>query len=60
MKFSETSGKTTNPGFKTLYRIYDPKNHKAFADLIALQGEKIDKPLKLTHEVERWKWTVLN
>ena len=60
IKISDTSGKTTNPGFKTLYRIYDSVSHKAFADLIALQGEKIDKPLKLTHELERWKTTVLD
>ena len=59
MKISDTSGKTTNPGFKTLYRIYDAKTHKAFADLIALSGEKIEKPLRLTHELERWKSAVL-
>ncbi len=59
IKISDTSGKTTNPGFKTLYRIYDPNTHMAFADLIALKDEKIGKPLKLTHELERWKSTVL-
>ena len=42
-----------------MYRIYEKESGKAFADLIALRGEKIDKPLTLTHETERWKKTVL-
>ncbi|MCM1368116.1 MAG: nicotinate phosphoribosyltransferase [Roseburia sp.] len=59
MKISDSIVKVTNPGFKTLYRIYDKKSGMALADLIALNGEKIDKPLTLTHETERWKTTVL-
>ncbi len=59
MKISDSIVKVTNPGFKTLYRLYDKKSGMALADLIALEGEKIDKPLKLTHETERWKTTVL-
>ena len=59
MKISDSIVKVTNPGFKTLYRIYDKKNGMAVADLIALGGEKIDKPLVLTHETERWKTTTL-
>ena len=59
IKKSDSIEKITNPGFKTLYRIYDSEHGKAFADLIALSGEEIGKPLTLTHETERWKKTVL-
>ncbi|MDR0426010.1 MAG: nicotinate phosphoribosyltransferase [Clostridiales bacterium] len=59
MKVSDSLEKMTNPGFKTFYRVYDKTNRMAFADLIALRGEKIGKPLTLTHETERWKRTVL-
>ena len=59
MKISDSIVKVTNPGFKTLYRIYDKKSGMAQADLIALEGEKLDKPLTLTHETERWKTTTL-
>ena len=60
MKFSDSVEKITNPGFKTLYRIYEKDSGKAFADLIALEGEELPKPLTLTHETERWKTTTLN
>ena len=59
MKISDTLIKVTNPGFKTLYRLYD-KHGMAVADLIALKDEKINKPLVLTHETERWKTTTLD
>ena len=59
MKISDSIIKVTNPGFKTLYRIYDKKTGMAVADLIALAGEKIKKPLVLIHETERWKTTTL-
>ena len=57
IKVSDNSAKITNPGFKTIYRIYDKKTGKAEADLIALRGEKFDftKPITLTHPAERWK-----
>ncbi|MDE6293598.1 MAG: nicotinate phosphoribosyltransferase [Clostridiales bacterium] len=58
MKISDSIIKVTNPGFKTLYRLYD-KRGMAVADLIALNGEEIPKPLVLTHETERWKTTTL-
>ncbi len=56
IKLSDTSAKITNPGFKTVYRIYD-ENGMAEADLIMLRGETIDtsKDLTITHPVERWK-----
>ncbi|MCX4313483.1 MAG: nicotinate phosphoribosyltransferase [Clostridia bacterium] len=59
MKISDSIVKVTNPGFKTLYRLYDKKSGMAIADLIALKDETIDKPLVLTHETERWKTTKL-
>lgn len=59
MKISDSMVKVTNPGFKTLYRIYDKNNGMAVADLIALADEKPGKPLVLTHETERWKTTTL-
>lgn len=59
LKKSDSIEKITNPGFKTVYRIYTKDSGKAFADLIALKGEEIGKPLTLTHETERWKKTVL-
>lgn len=59
LKKSDSIEKITNPGFKTLYRIYNKNSGKAFADVIALRGEKLPKPLVLTHETERWKQSVL-
>ena len=59
MKFSDTTEKITNPGFKTIYRIYEKGTGKAFADLITLKEETLDKPLTLTHAVDRWKSTTL-
>lgn len=56
IKLSDNSAKITNPGFKTVYRIYD-KQGMAQADVIALRGEVFDEkqPLIITHPVERWK-----
>jgi nicotinate phosphoribosyltransferase len=39
MKISENVGKITNPGFKTLYRLYDKDTKKAVADVITLDHE---------------------
>ncbi len=60
IKISDTHEKITNPGFKTLYRVYD-EDGKAFADLIALEYESFDMtmPLTLTHPTMRWKSTTL-
>ncbi len=57
MKISDNPVKMTNPGVKTVYRLYDKQTRKAIADVIALQGETIDesKAYTLTHPVERWK-----
>ena len=57
MKISDNPIKVTNPGIKTVYRLFGRDTHKAIADVIALQGETIDdtKPLVITHPLERWK-----
>ena len=41
IKLSENVEKITNPGFKTLYRLFDKENHKALADVMTLDGETI-------------------
>lgn len=41
MKISENVEKITNPGFKTVYRLFDKDSNKAVADVIALDHEKI-------------------
>lgn len=42
IKLSENVSKVTNPGFKSLWRLYDCKSGKALADVIALAEEEID------------------
>ena len=39
IKVSENVEKITNPGFKTLYRLFDKDNNKALADVITVDGE---------------------
>lgn len=59
IKVSENSIKITNPGNKTVYRIYD-NNTMAIADLIALDGENLfDGDLTLFDPVNPWKKTRL-
>ena len=41
IKISENVEKITNPGFKTLYRLYDKDSNKAIADVLTLDGETI-------------------
>lgn len=41
IKISENVEKITNPGFKTLYRLFDKENGKALADIITLDEEVI-------------------
>jgi nicotinate phosphoribosyltransferase len=40
MKLSENIEKITDPGFKTLYRLYDKDTNKAIADVITLDEER--------------------
>lgn len=41
IKISENIEKITNPGFKTLYRLFDKETNKALADVITMDGENI-------------------
>ena len=62
IKLSENTEKVTNPGNKTIYRIYDRENHKIIADLICLADEVYDenKSLLLFDPIETWKKTHLS
>ena len=42
IKLSENTEKVTNPGNKTVYRIYSKSTGKIKADLICLADEKLD------------------
>lgn len=57
IKLSDNEAKITNPGYKTVYRIYDKRTHKAMADLICLADEQYDesKPLTIFDPNETWK-----
>ena len=59
IKLSENPVKITNPGNKTVYRIYDKETGKIKGDLIALVDEKYseDNPLLLFDPVSTWKKT---
>lgn len=59
IKLSENSEKVTNPGNKTIYRIYDKETGKIKADLICLVDEKFseDESLLLFDPHEPWKKT---
>ncbi len=61
IKLSENTEKVTNPGNKTIYRIYEKETGKIKADLICLVGEKFDEndPLLLFDPLEPWKKTKL-
>ncbi|MCM1087994.1 MAG: nicotinate phosphoribosyltransferase [Muribaculaceae bacterium] len=61
IKLSENSEKVTNPGNKTIYRIYEKESGKIKADLICLVDEqfKESEPLLLFDPVEPWKKTML-
>lgn len=61
IKLSENSEKITNPGDKTIFRIYDKESNKLLADLIAFADEIIDtdQNLLLFDPIESWKKTNL-
>lgn len=56
IKLSDDTFKTTNPGYKKVYRFYDKETCYALGDVIALADEIIplDK-YTLVHPVEEWK-----
>lgn len=62
IKLSENAEKITNPGDKTIYRIYDKSNNKIIADLICLTDEHFDtnEDMMLFDPIETWKKTKLN
>lgn len=57
IKISENVEKITNPGFKTLYRLYDKNSNKVLADIITLDGEEIpeDKEYEIFDPNAVWK-----
>lgn len=61
IKLSENTWKITNPGDKTIYRIYDKESGKIKADLIAMIDEKYTSTenLMIFDPVETWKKTYL-
>ena len=62
IKISENTEKITNPGNKTIYRIYEKKSGKIKADLICFADEVIDteQDLLLFDPIETWKKTKLS
>ena len=61
IKISENTEKITNPGNKTIYRIYDKETGKIRADLICFADEEYDtsKDLLLFDPNATWKKTKL-
>ena len=61
IKLSENTEKITNPGNKTIYRIYDKETGKMRADLICFADETYDESqdLLLFDPVATWKKTKL-
>ena len=59
IKLSENTAKVTNPGNKTVYRVYDNETGKIRADLICLADEKFDESgdMILFDPHETWKKT---
>ena len=61
IKLSENTEKITNPGDKTVYRIYEKANGKLKADLICLTDDQFDTSddLIIFDPLETWKKTHL-
>ena len=61
IKLSENTEKITNPGNKTIYRIYENATGKMKADLICLADEIFDtaQDLLIFDSIETWKKTKL-
>ena len=56
MKISDDSIKTTNPGFKKVYRFYDFQSHYALGDVVCLNDEELsDYEYTLVHPIETWR-----
>ncbi len=61
IKRSENSEKVTNPGNKTIHRIYSKETGKIIGDLIALEEEVFpeDQDLRIFDPTYTWKKTLL-
>ncbi len=61
IKLSENSAKITNPGNKTVFRLYDKETGKIKADLIAFYNEKYseNEDLLIFDPIHTWKKTLL-
>jgi nicotinate phosphoribosyltransferase len=61
IKLSENQWKITNPGNKTIFRIYEKETGKIKADLIALADEQYNEenPLMIFDPLATWKKTYL-
>ena len=59
IKLSENTEKVTNPGNKTVYRLYGKSTGKIKADLICLADEKLDadQNMVLFDPIDTWKKT---
>lgn len=59
IKLSENTEKVTNPGDKTVYRIYSKSTGKIKADLICLNGEVFDpeETMVIFDPIDTWKKT---
>lgn len=57
IKLSENAVKITNPGFKSLWRLYDNESGKAIADVLTLHDEVIDdtKPYEIFDPIHTYK-----
>ena len=57
IKISENAEKVTNPGYKSLWRLYDKRTGMAIGDVLTLAHEEIDhtKPYTIFDEVHTWK-----
>ena len=56
IKLSNDSIKTTNPGYKKVYRFYDQETGYALGDVISLYDEVIpDNKYTLVHPIDTWK-----
>jgi nicotinate phosphoribosyltransferase len=62
MKLSDNVVKTTNPGVKKLYRLFDQSSNKAIADVVTLDTEVINEnePYLLFDPNFPWKQKLVN
>lgn len=61
IKLSENIEKVTNPGYKSIWRLFDKESKMAIADVLTLGDEIIDdsKPYEIFDSVHTWKRKVI-